>query len=154
MGIASLFQSPTVAGSQNGERSSAAPGQRGATFIGSTVRLVGTLRSDHDVMVQGRVEGPLLVTGQVLVGAGGQVDGEIRANVIRVRGCTRGALVATKQVSLEAGSDHHGIVRAPALVVEEGAQVDGEMKVGTGRAAEDASGDGALGDAGRLRPSA
>ncbi len=146
MGIASLFQGSSAASSPDGEGPAEAPDHRQATFIGSTVRLVGALRSNHDVMVQGRVEGPMLVTGEVLVDGGGQVEGEIRANMIRVRGRTRGALLATQQISLEAGSEHRGAIHAPALLVEAGAVMDGEVKVGRGLPGAEGSPTTALGD--------
>jgi len=106
-------------------------------FLGPGVRLVGALRSDQDVVIQGRMEGPVSAKGQVVVEDGGHVEGDIAAATIRVLGRTHGALVAAEQVILEAGSEHHGIVRAPELAVEAGARVQGDVRVGPGPAEDD-----------------
>ena len=106
-------------------------------FLGWGVRLVGALRSNQDVVIRGRVEGPVSAEGEVVVDEGGLVEGDIAAATVRVRGRTHGALVATEQVILEAGSEHCGIVRGPALAVEVGAQLQGEVRVGPGPVADE-----------------
>ena len=109
------------------------------TFIGPGVRLVGTLACRHDLAIQGHVQGPIAGEGHVVVERGGLVEGDVRAPVIRVRGRTRGTLVATAGIILEDGCEHRGSLHGPQLVVEAGAVLEGEVKVGSrgGPAQED-----------------
>jgi len=100
------------------------------SFIGAGVRLVGSLRCQEDVTVQGHVKGPVVAKGLVVVERGGLAEGEIEAAVIHVRGCTRGTLVGKAEVTLEAGGEHRGGLQTPSLIVEAGARVDGEVKAG------------------------
>ncbi len=137
MGIGNLFQGSPGARAQEPDSPTPAPSNPPGTFLGPAVRLVGALRSDHDVTIQCRIEGPVSVKGQVVVEPNGRVDGDITAGIILVRGRTRGTLEAAEHISLEPGSEHHGALRTPALVVEAGAHVDGDMKVGTGASAEE-----------------
>jgi cytoskeletal protein CcmA (bactofilin family) len=123
-GEASGPQGPTASGRPPA-------GWRGS-FIGSGVRLVGSLRCQDDVTVQGHVEGPVVAKGRVVVERGGSAEGEIQAAAIHVRGRTRGTLVGKVEVTLEAGGEHRGGLHTPSLIVEAGARVDGELKVGPG----------------------
>lgn len=141
----SLFSAPSPAPAEP-EPIPQPPVEHSGSFIGPAVRLVGALRSEHELTVQGRIEGPVVGNGQVLVERGGVVEGDIRAAAIRVCGRTRGALVGTTQIVLEATADHGGSLQTPSLAVDAGATVDGEVKVGPG--AETAAADPIL------RPSA
>ena len=138
MGIGNLFQSSTGSHAEDPNSPTPAPSNPPATFLGPAVRLVGALRSDHDVPIQCRIEGPVSVKGQVVVEPNGHVDGDITAGTIRVRGRTRGTLEASEQINLEPGGEHHGALRTPALVVEAGAKVAGDMRVGPGVPADEA----------------
>ncbi len=100
------------------------------TCIGPGVHLVGTLACRHDLAIQGHVQGPIAGEGHVVVERGGLVEGDVRAPVIRVRGRTRGVLMATVGILLEDGCEHRGTLHAPQLVVEAGAVLEGEVKVG------------------------
>jgi len=124
-----LFSSPGSSPQGDVAPPSPPPEVRPGSFIGPGVRLVGSLRSAGTLTIQGRVEGPV-AGGEVVVDRGGCVEGEIRAATIWVRGRTHGALLGEGQVRLEAGAEHHGAVRTPSLIVEAGALMDGEVKVG------------------------
>ncbi len=100
------------------------------TFIGSGVHLVGTLACRHDLAIQGHVQGPIVGEGHVVVERGGLVEGDVQATVIRVRGRTRGVLMASAGILLEDGCEHRGSLHGPQLVVEAGAVLEGEVKVG------------------------
>ncbi len=100
------------------------------TFIGPGVHLVGTLACRHDLSIQGHVQGPIVGEGHVVVERGGLVEGDVRAPVIRVRGRTRGLLMGTAGILLEDGCEHRGSLHGPQLVVEAGAVLEGEVKVG------------------------
>ncbi len=126
-GTAAAGEGPNAQGPGSSSGPLAGPA---GSYIGPGVRLVGSLRCHQDITVQGCVEGPVSAKGQVVVERGGLAEGDITAAMIRVRGRTRGTLVATTEVTLEAGGEHRGGLHAPSLVVELGALVDGEVKVG------------------------
>jgi cytoskeletal protein CcmA (bactofilin family) len=117
-------------GPQWSEASARAPAGSRGSFIGAGVRLVGSLRCQEDVTVQGHVKGTVVGKGRVVVERGGLAEGEIEAAAIRVRGRTRGTLVGRVEVTLEAGCEHSGGLHTPSLIMEAGARVDGKVKAG------------------------
>jgi cytoskeletal protein CcmA (bactofilin family) len=130
MGMHFGFRSSAASGPTHPEPPDEPPAEAAASFIGPGVRLVGVLRSDHELTIRGRVEGPVVARGRVVVERDGFVEGDITAPAICVRGETRGTLVGISQITLESGSDHRGSLQAPSLVIEAGASVRGEVSAG------------------------
>ena len=93
---------------------------------GSSV--VGDLVSDGVIKVEGRVEGRV-AGNQVLVARGGRVMGDIEAAVAMVAGEVRGNIEARERVELQAGCAVHGDVTAPRLVIHEGGELNGQLRM-------------------------
>jgi cytoskeletal protein CcmA (bactofilin family) len=104
--------------------------------VGSTVVIKGELTAHEDLVIAGRVEGTVRVTGHlVLVEAGANVVGDITATAIVVSGTVHGSLVAEERISAEAGADLQGDVEAPRIAVADGAVVNGRIATVTTPAA-------------------
>lgn len=104
---------------------SMSPG-KGST-LGATLRFKGDLIADEDLVVQGQVEGSILHTRSLTVGAQGRMQGDIRARRIVVQGTVDGDLYALESVTLQSGSTVRGDVFAPKVAVEEGARLSGRI---------------------------
>ena len=97
--------------------------------VGSTVVIKGELTAHEDVIIAGRVDGLINVTGhRVVVEAGAHVAGDVTATGIVVRGTVEGSLMAEERIEVQAGADLLGDVSAPRVVVADGAMVNGRIE--------------------------
>ena len=106
--------------------SSHAPAGKGST-LGATLRFKGDLVADEDLVIQGQVEGSILHTRSLTIGAQGRVLGDIRARRIVVEGSVDGNLYALESVSLRSGAVVRGDVFAAAIAVDNGARLSGRI---------------------------
>jgi cytoskeletal protein CcmA (bactofilin family) len=112
----------------------------GLSIIAATMRVVGDVESDGVVKIEGRVEGSVRVARQVLVAKGGLVDGEIQAREAIIGGEVRGNISATERLEIQPQSVVHGDITTKLLLVQEGGEVNGVIRMGTGALAETATG--------------
>ena len=97
--------------------------------VGSSVVIKGELIAHEDVVVAGRVEGSIKVSGHlVTIEAGAHVDGDITASAIVVAGSVEGTLVAENRIVVQAGADLQGDVSAPRIAVSDGGLVNGRIE--------------------------
>ena len=106
--------------------SSHAAAAKGST-LGATLRFKGDLVADEDLVIQGQVEGSILHTRSLTIGAQGRVLGDIRARRIVVEGSVDGNLYALESVSLRSGAVVRGDVFAAAISVDNGARLTGRI---------------------------
>lgn len=99
---------------------------KGST-LGPTLRFKGDLVADEDLVIQGQVEGSILHTRSLTIGAQGRVLGDIRARRIVVEGSVDGNLYALESVSLRSGAVVRGDVFAAAIAVDNGARLSGRI---------------------------
>jgi cytoskeletal protein CcmA (bactofilin family) len=99
---------------------------KGST-LGATLRFKGDLVADEDLVIQGQVEGSILHTRSLTIGAQGRVLGDIRARRIVVEGSVDGNLYALESVSLRSGAVVRGDVFAAAIAVDNGARLSGRI---------------------------
>jgi cytoskeletal protein CcmA (bactofilin family) len=108
-----------------------APAERPATgrasTLGATLRIKGDLVVDEDLIIQGQVEGSILHTRSLTIGAQGKVRGDIRARRIVVEGSVEGNLYALENVSLRPGATVRGDIYAAAVAMEGGARLIGRI---------------------------
>ena len=100
--------------------------------LGSTVVVKGELTAHEDVVIAGRFEGSIHVTGHlVVVEAGARVVGDITATGIVVTGTVEGSLIAEERIQIRDGADLQGDASAPRVVVTDGAVVNGRIETAT-----------------------
>jgi len=97
------------------------------SILGSTLRFKGDLAADEDLVVQGQVEGSILHTRSLTIGAQGRMHGDIRSRRIVVEGSVDGNLYALENVILRSGATVHGDVFAPRIAIDEGARLSGRI---------------------------
>ena len=103
--------------------------------VGSTVVIKGELTAQEELVIAGRVEGTISVTGHlVVVEAGADVVGDITATGIVVSGTVHGSLLAEERIEAEAGADLQGDISAPRIAVADGAVVNGRIETVTASA--------------------
>jgi cytoskeletal protein CcmA (bactofilin family) len=100
-----------------------------ACIVGKGLVLRGELTGDGDLHVHGHVEGKVNVNGTVVILEGASVQADITATEIIVAGVVRGNLTASSKVELSPTGYLVGNVRSQALIVREGAAVNGGISV-------------------------
>lgn len=99
----------------------------GFVDAGCTIR--GELEFSSSFRLDGRVEGTVRSTSELVVGESGEVDGEVDVARCLVGGAVKGTIRATEQVVLHAGAKVHADVFTPALVMEDGALLEGRVSM-------------------------
>ena len=95
----------------------------------------GTLRTEGSIHLHGRAEGELHAASDVFVAEGAEVDAHIFADNVVVAGIVRGKIEARGRLELLPQGHVSGDVKAPRLVVHEGAQLSGQLKMEAGSTA-------------------
>jgi cytoskeletal protein CcmA (bactofilin family) len=98
--------------------------------IGKSISIRGDLTGNEDMVIEGQVEGKVdLPNNQLTVGADGKVKAEIHAKSVVVVGRVDGNIFGLERIEIQATGRVEGDVTAPKLVVAEGAQLNGAIKM-------------------------
>jgi cytoskeletal protein CcmA (bactofilin family) len=98
-------------------------------FVDSGCTIRGELEFTTSFRIDGRVEGTVRSKAELVVGEGGVVEGEIDVARCLVGGEVRGTIRATEQVLLHASAKVWADVHSPALVMEDGAFLEGSVSM-------------------------
>lgn len=121
---------------------SAKGGNTGYSVIDDRLTIRGELDTDGTVRVDGHIEGALHRAGSLIIGAGGEVVGDIEAAEVVVAGTVRGNVHASGRIEVEPGASVHGEIRANAMLLREGAIIHGKVSIGAAPAPAESSGAG------------
>ena len=102
----------------------------GATLIGSGTTVKGDIHSDHDLRIDGKVEGNILGTSKVIIGSNGLVEGNITGKQADILGKVNGNIKVTDILQLRGNSIVNGNMYAAKLQVEPTATFNGECHMG------------------------
>ncbi|OLC06520.1 MAG: hypothetical protein AUH42_05485 [Gemmatimonadetes bacterium 13_1_40CM_70_11] len=108
------------------------------SIIGSGMRVVGDITAEGVVKIEGTVVGTVRAGRQVLVAKGGEVEGDVVAREAIIGGEVRGTVVAGERVEIQASSVVHGDITSKRLLVHEGGEINGVVRMGEAAAAEPA----------------
>jgi len=98
--------------------------------IGKAISIRGDLTGNEDMVIEGHVEGKVdLPNNQLTVGANGKVKAEIHAKGVVIVGHVDGNVFGLERIEIQATGSVEGDVTAPKLVVAEGAQLNGAIKM-------------------------
>lgn len=98
------------------------------SVIGQSTVVRGNVRGEGSIEIFGRVEGDVLVTGDVTLGEQAAVRGDVSGARITVGGSVAGELRGTEAVILERTAEVQGDITAPRVGIEEGARVRGSLR--------------------------
>jgi len=93
------------------------------------VTITGTVTGDEDLLLAGRVEGQIRLSGNLTVEETGGVTQGVDVEELVVRGRVEGAVTAAAGVLLASTGTIIGEVATPRLVVEEGARLEGRVSM-------------------------
>ena len=114
------------------EKPGAGSPETGLSIIGSGMRVVGDISAEGVVKIEGTVVGTVQAGRQVLVAKGGLVEGDVVTREAIVGGEVRGAIQASERVELQTTSVVHGDIATIRLLVQEGGEINGVLRMGEG----------------------
>lgn len=95
--------------------------------ISSGVSVSGRISGDGELSVHGTIEGDVALDAPLTVEEDGRVVADVDADSVVIRGELEGEVIAREAVELVAGSQVTGNLRAPRIIIEEGAQFQGNI---------------------------
>jgi len=101
-------------------------------FIDSGCSLKGELEFSNSFRVDGRVEGIIRSRAELVLGEDGLVEGEIDVARCLIGGQVRGTIKASEKVVLHASAKVFGEIHSPAVVMEDGAFLEGKVDMDAG----------------------
>lgn len=123
-----------TASSPEAKRSAPGPQREpGLSVIAPGMRVEGELLTDGVVKIEGTVVGSVRAEQQVLVAKGGVVEGDIHTREAILGGEVRGSILAHERVEVQASSVVHGDIATQRIVVHEGGEVNGHVRMGDPR---------------------
>src|SRR5690554_835350 len=99
------------------------------TIIDAGTRVDGRITGDADVTVRGRVHGEIELSQTLLLEPIGSIYGTIRAREVQIDGAVEGKIFAQARIILGATARVVGALEAPAIVMADGAQFAGEVRM-------------------------
>ena len=96
------------------------------SIISKTIQFDGNIKGDEDLLIEGTVEGSILLNNAVVtVAKSGLVRGDIVARIIVVEGEVRGEMRGNEIVEIAPTGVVHGDIRAPRVKLQDGCQFKG-----------------------------
>jgi cytoskeletal protein CcmA (bactofilin family) len=124
----SEFEVPGAGSGSGASGSAGGPGGLSA-FIDQGSEFEGKLSFRDTVRIDGRFRGEIASENTLIVGESGEIHATIRSNTVVVSGLVEGDILAARKVVLHKTARVHGNLETPSLVVEEGADLNGQIKM-------------------------
>jgi len=99
-----------------------------ASVIGQGTVVRGNVRGEGSIEIYGRVDGNVIVTGDVTLGENASVHGDVSGARVSVGGAVTGDLTGSEAVLIERAAQITGDITAPRVGIEEGARVRGALR--------------------------
>ena len=120
-------EAPKVALAQDAIRGAATKtAARAASIICADMKINGSVISEGSLQIDGIIDGDVSAT-DITIGASGQITGEVKAEVVKVKGKIRGSIRARK-VELETGAHVKGDIVHSSLQIQSNAVFEGQVK--------------------------
>ena len=103
-------------------------------FIDQGSEFEGKLSFKNTVRIDGSFKGEISSENTLIVGEPGVVEATIRSRHVIISGEVSGDIVASERLVLHKTALVTGDIQTPKLVVEDGAELEGSIKMGGGKA--------------------
>ncbi len=101
-----------------------------ATIIGAGTTITGNVESNGDIRIDGKVHGNILSKAKVLIGADGNVEGDINGKQADILGKVTGKIKITELLCLHGTGLVDGDIYAGKLQIEPTASFNGQCHMG------------------------
>lgn len=120
------------AGSADGAGGAAQGGrmiETSLSIIAAGMRISGDIESGGVIKIDGRVDGSVVGARQILLGRGGAIHGNVEADEVVIGGDVFGSVRATNRLELQGTATVQGNIDTKSIVVMEGAQITGNVRM-------------------------
>lgn len=100
------------------------------SIIGPGMRVFGDCTTEGTIRIEGVVEGQVMAGKAIVVGKEGVVTGDLRTQDAVIAGQVEGAVIAASRLEVQATARISGQIHARRLQLEEGAVLNGEVRMG------------------------
>jgi cytoskeletal protein CcmA (bactofilin family) len=100
-------------------------------IIGAGTVIEGEIRSNGDVRIDGKIRGSVTSRAKVVIGATGDVEGDVVCQSADVSGSIKGKTTVTEMLFLKSTAKVNGDIFTGKLVVEIGASFSGNCSMGS-----------------------
>ena len=101
-------------------------------IIAEGTQVSGTIEGKEPLLVEGRVNGKIILENLLVIGKTGVVEAEVFARAVTVEGTLSGSVTAGDVLAIRAGARVTGEIMTPRLVVEDEATFDGTIRMDGG----------------------
>lgn len=98
-------------------------------MLSEGARVKGEIHVKDDIRIAGELEGDLMTKGKAIVTSSGAVDGNIRGVYADIAGTVEGEIRISDKIVIRKSAVIKGNVFTKTLLVEEGAQFDGSLRM-------------------------
>ncbi|WP_317896535.1 bactofilin family protein [Aurantibacillus circumpalustris] len=99
-------------------------------IIGKGTKIVGDISSAGDVRIDGTLTGNIIITGKLVLGQTGFIDGNITSVNAELEGEVKGIVNISETLSLKATAKVNGDIVTSKLMIEPGALFTGSCNMG------------------------
>lgn len=97
------------------------------SIIGRTLLVKGEVLSDDEVMIEGKVEGRVMVKNRLVIGKNGCIEADIEAREVIIKGRVDGNVRGYQKVEIVPEGVLNGNIVSPKVVISEGAIFAGNI---------------------------
>lgn len=97
------------------------------TIIGASLHIEGTIASEEDVVIAGKLSGSVQTSKNVTVHTGAHIDADVTAHDVMISGEVKGNVHAQGAVTLTATANVNGNITANTIAIESGAMLKGQI---------------------------
>ncbi len=100
------------------------------SIISAGVEIKGDINSNHNIRIDGKVNGNVNAEGNFILGESGEIKGHVKGKNITIGGKIEGTVISKEKLILESKAELIGDLSAQILVIQEGAHFEGKSKMG------------------------
>jgi len=117
-----------------------------AAFLGKGTECEGRLSFQETVRIDGHLKGEISSQGTLIVGEQALIEATIHTSTIVISGEIHGDITASTRIEIHAPAKVIGNIQAPAVVVDEGAFLEGMMQTLPHKAVDEEEAAGIISD--------
>lgn len=99
------------------------------TFIAAACQIEGTVHIKGDARIDGKLEGLLQATGDIVIGQGAYVKANIEAKTVSIAGEVHGSVQTSETLQLSSSARLYGDICSKQFSVEQGARFVGNSQL-------------------------
>ncbi len=102
----------------------------GVTRLGSTAVLTGDIEAHEDMLIEGRVNGKIVIpSGTLTIAKGAKVEAEVRVRALVLHGELKGTVRAGERTVISETAEMNGDVITPKITIANGARFSGGIRM-------------------------